>query len=79
MADTDITVAITTISNNGRWYIARYKSDGNAASEQSVLIGKYSKLEDAQSAFFDWLSKQPVYKHLWNLQVSFSYLDDSMV
>lgn len=78
MYDTDQTEAIKSVVPS-RWYIARYQSEGNSLSEKSVLIGKYAKLENAQSAFFEWLSKQSLYKYTWNLQVSFSYLDDSMV
>lgn len=58
-----------------KWYMATYKSDGNIGSYQTVLVGKFATLPEAQTAFFDWLSKQSVYNHLWNLEVKFSSFD----
>lgn len=58
-----------------KWYRAQYKSDGNIVSYQTILVGKFATLPEAQTAFFDWLSKQSVYNHLWNLEVRFSSFD----
>jgi hypothetical protein len=59
-----------------RNFVATYNSDRNLFKGQ-VHISAVS-IGEAQGKFFDWLKKQSVYPHMWNLSVNFEEISDSL-
>jgi hypothetical protein len=37
-----------------------------------------SSIGEAQDKFFEWLKKQSVYPHMWNMSVDFTEIGDSL-
>jgi hypothetical protein len=59
-----------------RNFVATYKSERNLFKGQ-VHISALS-IGEAQDKFFDWLKKQSVYPHMWNISVDFVEIGDSL-
>lgn len=49
-------------------YIAYYESPGNL--DKGELVIRASRPSEASTKFFDWLKEQPLYEHMWNLNMS---------
>ena len=52
-----------------RLFVANYYSKDNLFEGELAVFAE--DLVEAQDKFFDWLRKDPVYSHLWNLTVIF--------
>lgn len=55
--------------NIKRHFIVKYESKDNLFKGERVVDGYV--VSDAQTKFFEWLSRQPVYSHMWSLNVEF--------
>ena len=54
-------------------YLAGYSSENNLFTGMRLI--KAVDLPHAQSQFFQWLSCQPVYSHMWQISVRFETVD----
>lgn len=59
-----------------RNFIVTYTSERNLFKGQ-VHVSAVS-VGEAQDKFFDWLKKQAVYPHMWNISVNWEEIGDSL-
>jgi len=67
---------VLVLFGNMRNFVATYNSDRNIFKGQ-VHISAVS-VGEAQDKFFDWLKKQAVYPHMWNIYVNLEEIGDSL-
>ena len=67
---------VLVLSDDMRNFIVTYTSERNLFKGQ-VHVSAVS-VGEAQDKFFDWLKKQAVYPHMWNLSVNFEEIGDSL-
>jgi len=67
---------VLVLFDDMRNFVATYNSDRNLFKGQ-VHISAVS-VGEAQDKFFDWLKKQSVYPHMWNLSVNLEEIGDSL-
>jgi len=67
---------VLVLFDDMRNFIATYSSERNLFKGQ-VHISAVS-VGEAHDKFFDWLKKQAVYPHLWNLSVNLEEIGDSL-
>lgn len=51
-----------------RRFLAKATSPGNLWEGEVIIEAK--TLDEAQNKFFEWLKKEPVYSHMWRLNVT---------
>lgn len=56
-------------------YVIVYESCTNAF--QGKIIVEAENLVQAKDKFFEWLKKQPVYQHMWNLSISIEKIESA--
>ena len=61
---------------NMRNFVATYSSERNLFKGQVHISA--SSIGEAQDKFFEWLKKQSVYPHMWNMYVDFTEIGDSL-
>jgi hypothetical protein len=61
---------------NMRNFVAAYSSERNLFKGQVHISA--SSIGEAQDKFFEWLKKQSVYPHMWNMYVDFTEIGDSL-
>lgn len=49
-------------------FLVDWSSEGNGESGTIALHA--NSISEAQDKFWEWLTKQPIYKHLWRLSFS---------
>jgi len=67
---------VLVLSGDMRNFIVTYTSERNLFKGQ-VHVSAVS-VGEAQDKFFDWLKKQAVYPHMWNISVNFEEIGDSL-
>jgi hypothetical protein len=67
---------VLVLSGDMRNFIVTYTSERNLFKGQ-VHISAVS-VGEAQDKFFDWLKKQAVYPHMWNISVNLEEIGDSL-
>jgi hypothetical protein len=67
---------VLVLSDDMRNFIVTYTSERNLFKGQ-VHVSAVS-VGEAQDKFFDWLKKQAVYPHMWNISVNLEEIGDSL-
>ena len=70
-----IVPVVLVLFGDMRNFIVTYTSERNLFKGQCSVNSIESEQKDK---FFDWLKKQAVYPHMWNISINFEEIGDSL-